>query len=96
MWTWNTSKGGEFQVDDGSGTAKDVSISTSLQIERSKGGVGINNYTLGTDALVLDPASKTFSNAGLGSNQTVKGTIVAIKAFASTGFTKAIAPIAAD
>lgn len=79
MWTWNTSKGGEFQVDDGSGTAKDVSISTSLQIERSKGGVGINNYTLGTDALVLDPAAKTFSNAGLGSNQTVKGTIVAIK-----------------
>jgi len=79
MWGWRLTEGGKINIKDAGGS---LDIDKSLKLNRFKGGVAENEFTVGTNALQLDPAGGggqgAFVNANMPANTTIKGTPTAV------------------
>lgn len=79
IWGWRLTEGGKINIKDAGGV---LDIDKSLKLNRFKGGVAENEFTLGTGALQLSPgaggAQGSFVDANMPSNTTIKGTPTAV------------------
>ena len=79
MWGWRLTEDGQINIKDDGGMQD---IDKSLKLNRFKGGVAENEFTVGTNALQLSPgaggAQGSFVDANMPANTTIKGTPTAV------------------
>lgn len=79
MWGWRITEDGQINIKDEGGM---LDIDKSLKLNRFKGGVAENEFTVGTNALQLSPgaggAQGSFVDANMPANTTIKGTPTAV------------------